>query len=72
MKINMANWDRILRTSLAVLFAGLYFTGTVNGILGIALLVISAIFVGSSIIGVCQLYSLIGIGTKRRKDAIPH
>jgi hypothetical protein len=71
MKINMANWDRVLRMSLAVVIAALYFTGTISGILGIALLALAAIFAGSSAIGVCPMYSLLGIGTRRRKDVAP-
>lgn len=71
MKMNMANWERVLRTSLALAIAALYFTGTLGGTVGIVLLMLAAVFVASSAIGVCPVYSLLGIGTMRRKDAAP-
>jgi len=63
MKKNMGNADRLIRTLLAVLFVVLYFTSTVTGTIGIVLLVIGAIFLLTSFVGVCPLYSLLGINT---------
>jgi len=60
----MGNADRLIRTLLAVLFVVLYFTSTVTGTIGIVLLVIGAIFLLTSFVGVCPLYSLLGINTR--------
>jgi len=41
----------------------LYFTGTVTGTLGIVLLVLGGVFVLTSVISFCPLYTLVGINT---------
>jgi len=69
MKINMAKWDRVLRASIALVIAALYFTGTLGGTLGIVLLVLATIFLVSSAFGVCPVYSLLRIRTGGRSDA---
>lgn len=56
MKRNMSNADRILRVIIAALFAYLYFSGIVTGILGIILIVLGAVFVLTSIMAFCPLY----------------
>lgn len=63
MKKNMSNIDRIVRVVLAAVFAYLYFSGTVAGTLGIVLMVLAAIFVLTSLVSSCPLYSLVGIST---------
>ena len=63
MKKNMGNADRLLRISLAVLFAVLYFTKTVEGTFGIILLILGAVFLLTSFLSFCPLYTLIGINT---------
>jgi hypothetical protein len=63
MKRNMSNVDRFIRITLAVVFGILYFTGTVTGILGIVLMVLGAVFVLTSLVSFCPLYSLFGIST---------
>ncbi len=67
MKGNMGVFDRILRIIIAIIFGVLYLTKTVSGTLGIILIVIALIFLLTSIIGYCPLYSIIGISTKRSK-----
>ena len=52
----MSNLDRIIRIVVAVIFAYLYFSGTVSGVLGIILLVLGVIFVLTSFIAFCPLY----------------
>ena len=69
MRMNMANWDRVLRVSIAIGIAALYFTGILGGTLGLVLLVLAVVFVGSSALGVCPMYSMLGIGTRRKKPA---
>lgn len=63
MKKNMGNADRVIRLLLAAVFAILYFTNTVTGTLGIVLLVLGGVFVLTSLISFCPLYSLVGLNT---------
>jgi len=67
MKRNMSTLDRIIRTLIAILFAGLYFTGVVPGTLGIVLLVIGVVFVLTAILGWCPIYGLLKLSTSKSK-----
>jgi hypothetical protein len=67
MKKNMGTADRLIRLLLAAIFAGLYFTNTVAGIFGIALLILAIVFAATSLIGFCPLYSLPGIKTCKKE-----
>jgi len=68
MKKNMGTIDKIIRTALAVVVAILYFTGVVEGTLGIVLLVLAAVFVLTSLIGFCPLYPVVGLNTEKKKE----
>ena len=68
MKKNMGNTDRIIRVIAAVIFSALYFTGTVTGTFGMILLVIGAIFLATSLINFCPLYTLLGVNTCEKKS----
>jgi hypothetical protein len=57
MNRNLSNWDRMIRVVLAALFAYLYFAGIVTGGLGIVLLVLGVVFLGTAIVGFCPLYA---------------
>lgn len=59
----MGSADRIIRIVIAIAFAALYFTGTVTGILGIVLIVFGIVFIVTSLVSFCPLYTLIGINT---------
>lgn len=63
MKKNMGNADRVIRIIIAVIFAILYFTGTVSGTAGIVLLVLGIVFVATSLMSFCPLYTLVGLNT---------
>jgi hypothetical protein len=63
MKKNMSTIDRVVRVILAAVFAYLYFSGTVMGTLGIVLVVLAAIFLLTSLVSFCPLYTLVGIST---------
>jgi fatty acid desaturase len=63
MKKNMGNADRVIRLLLAAIFVVLYFTNTVTGTFGIVLLVLAGVFVLTSLIGFCPLYTLVGLNT---------
>jgi len=59
----MGSADRMIRIVVAIILAALYFTGTVNGTLGIVLLVIAGVFTLTSVISFCPLYSIVGLST---------
>ena len=63
MKKNMGSLDRISRILLAAVMSVLYFTNSITGVLGIVLLAISAVFVLTSLVGFCPLYTLVGFNT---------
>jgi hypothetical protein len=63
MKKNMGNTDRIIRLLLAGIFALLWFQNIVTGTWGIVLLVLAAVFVLTSLISFCPLYTLFGINS---------
>jgi hypothetical protein len=53
----------VLRIALAIVFSVLYFTGTVEGTLGVALLVLGGVFVLTAVLGWCGLYAIFGMST---------
>jgi len=63
MKKNMGNLDRIVRVILSIVFAVLFFTGTISGAMGMLLLVAGGVFLATSVISFCPLYTLLGINT---------
>ena len=68
MQKNMGSLDRSLRVLVAAVIASLYFMQLISGILAIVLLVLSAIFVLTSLVGTCPLYLPFGLNTKPKKD----
>jgi hypothetical protein len=67
MKKNMGTSDKAIRIIIAAVFAALYFTGTVTGTLGIVLLVVGGVFLFTSVISFCPLYTLLNINTCKKK-----
>lgn len=63
MKKNMGTADRAIRIIIALIIAGLYSGGVIEGTLGIVLLVLAAVFVLTSLISFCPLYVPLGIKT---------
>jgi hypothetical protein len=59
----MGNADRIVRILIAAVVAVLYFTNVISGTLGIVLMVIAAVFVLTSLVRFCPLYTIFGIKT---------
>ncbi len=68
MKKNIGKTDRIIRFSVAIVIAVLYFLGLIPGIAATILGVLAVIFIITSFISFCPLYLPFGIST-RRKDA---
>ncbi len=65
MKKNMGNIDKIVRTVVALVAIVLLATGNVaiSSVLGIILAVVAAIFLLTSLVGTCPLYSIVGMST---------
>lgn len=69
MKKNMGSADRITRVIIAAIMVALYFTGTITGTLGIVLIVLSVVFVLTSLVSFCPLYLPFGLSTVQKKMA---
>lgn len=67
MKRNMGNADRVIRILAAAAIAVLYFTGNISGTLAYVLLGVGAIFLLTSLIGSCPLYSVFGMNSCKAK-----
>lgn len=67
MKTNMATLDKTIRIIIAIIIGYLYYNGTISGTLGIILMVFAAIFLLTSIISFCPLYTIFGIKTCKKK-----
>ncbi|MGV9003637.1 YgaP family membrane protein [Flavobacterium sp.] len=63
MNKNMGSADKLIRVLIAALIVFLFYNGTISGTLGIILLVFAGIFVLTSFISFCPLYTLLGIST---------
>lgn len=63
---NMGTADRVIRTALAVVVGWLYFSGTITGTLGVALLVVAVIFLLTSLVAWCPGYLPFHISTCKR------
>lgn len=63
----MGTADRITRIVVALIAVALYFTGVVEGTLGIVLIAAAAIFTLTSFISFCPLYAPLGISTCKVK-----
>ena len=60
---NMGTVDRAIRTAIAIVIAVLYFTGRIDGTLGIVLLVLAVVFAITSFFGTCPAYMAVGVST---------
>lgn len=67
MKINMGKIDRILRFLLGVLVIYLYFTNQISGLWAIVLGIFAIIFIITSFVGFCPVYTLLGIRTNKKE-----
>lgn len=70
MKKNMGNADRIIRIAAALIFGILYFTNTIAGTTGLVLLIAGSVFLLTSLIGFCPLYTVLGIKTCATKKSV--
>ncbi len=67
MKKNMGTPDRVIRTILALLVAVLYFTDQISGTAAIILGIIAVVFLLTSVVSFCPLYTFLGIDTTGKK-----
>jgi uncharacterized membrane protein YtjA (UPF0391 family) len=63
MKKNMGSADKMIRVVLALVFGYLYFGGIVTGTLGLVLVIFGVVFLLTSLVSFCPLYTLIGVKT---------
>jgi len=63
MQKNMGTADRTIRFLVAAIVVILYVTNVISGTLGIILLVVAGIFLLTSFISFCPLYTLLGLST---------
>ena len=66
MRTNMGTLDRVIRIVIALLIAGLYFTGIISGFLALILIVLAGIFILTSLVSFCPLYLPFNLSTKKK------
>ncbi|KAA3664423.1 MAG: DUF2892 domain-containing protein [Chloroflexi bacterium] len=64
---NMGTVDRIVRVTLAVVVAILYFTGAISGVAAIILSILAIVFLATSFVSFCPLYAPFKISTIGKK-----
>ncbi len=68
MKKNMSGADRAIRIVLALIVGALYYFNMITGTLAYVLLALATIFVLTSLVSFCPLYTLFGIRTCKVKN----
>lgn len=68
MKQNMGTTDRAIRVLIAILLIGLFLGNVISGTIGIVLLVVAGVFILTSAVGHCPLYTIFGIRTCRLRE----
>jgi len=68
MKKNMGGIDKVVRILIALVIVILAFTKVISGTLAIVLLILSGIFILTSLISFCPLYLPFGINTGKTKE----
>jgi len=67
MKANMGSLDKAIRIIIAIAFAMLYITKTIEGTACIVLLVVGGVFLLTSIVSFCPLYTVLGLNSNSKK-----
>lgn len=63
MRTNMGSADRMVRLLAAVLLTVLYLTKVITGTPGLIILVVAGVFLLTSLVRFCPLYTLLGVNT---------
>lgn len=69
MKTNMGSADRMVRLLVAVLLTVLYLSKVLTGTLGTVALVVAGVFLLTSLVRFCPLYTLLGVNTCATKKS---
>ncbi len=67
MKKNIGTIDKAVRILVAAIVVLLYFTNVISGTLAIILLALSAVFVITSLVGICPIYMATGLSTTKKE-----
>lgn len=67
MKKNMGSTDQLIRITIAVLIAVLYYLDIISGTAAIILGILALVFLLTSFISFCPLYLPFGINTRKKK-----
>ncbi|MDO9275594.1 MAG: DUF2892 domain-containing protein [Lutibacter sp.] len=67
MKKNMGSADKLIRVLIAVVIAVLYYLGKIEGTLAIVLMAFAIIFLITSLVSFCPLYTIFGINTCKKE-----
>lgn len=67
MKKNMGGADRIIRIIIAAVVGVLYWQGIIEGTLAYVLLAVAGVFLLTSFVSFCPLYTIVGLNTCRVK-----
>ena len=62
---NMGSADRVLRVLVALVVGGLIFTGTLTGVWAWVLGVLAVVFLATSAVSVCPMYTVLGLRTNK-------
>jgi hypothetical protein len=68
MKKNMGGIDRIIRFMAVAILAFLLYTNNIQGMLAFVLISFAGIFLATSFISFCPLYSLLGLNSCKLKN----
>ena len=63
---NMGTMDRTIRVAIAIVIAVLYFSGNLSGLTATILGILAVIFVVTSFVAFCPLYTVIGLSTCKK------
>jgi hypothetical protein len=63
MKKNMGSTDKLIRVLIAVVIAVLYYLDIIGGTLALVLLALALIFLLTSLVSFCPIYTIFGINT---------
>ena len=66
MKKNMGTIDKVIRILIALVVVVLFFTKVITGTLAIVLLILSGVFVLTSLLSFCPLYLPFGLSTRKK------
>ncbi len=68
MKENLSFFDKGVRVTIALIVVTLFLTNVISGLLAYILLALSAVFVFTSMVSFCPIYSIFKISSKKQTD----